>query len=130
MSKSKPLTFAQYIAHQIDGSELTQREIAEALGYDRPNIITMFKQGATKVPLEKVPGLAKALGLDPAHLLSLAMKEYVPEVYRTIQDTFGRTVTQNEYAIIEAIREITKERNPPMTKELKVKLKEVLGAPS
>lgn len=123
----KSLTFAQYIAHQIDASALTQREIAAVLGYDRPNIITMFKQGTTKVPLEKVPALAKVLGLDPAHLLSLAMKEYAPEVYKTIQETFGRTVSENEYAIVEAIREITREQDLPLTNELKGKLRAALS---
>lgn len=120
-------SFAQYLAQQIELSGKKQREIAEALGYERPNIITMFKQGSTKVPIEKVPALAKVLGLDPAHLLSLAMQEYLPDVYKTVQETFGRTVSANEYAIIQVIREITDNRDPPLTKQLRARLEEALS---
>lgn len=123
---AKHMAFHEYLGHQIELSGKKQREIAEALGYERPNIITMFKQGQTKVPIEKVPALARALGLDPAHLLSLAMKEYMPEVYKTVQETLGRTVSKNEYAMIEAIREITGNQDPPLTKDLRGKLKEAL----
>lgn len=117
--------FAGYIAKQIDILGKKQREIAAALGYPKPNIITMFKQGLTKVPIEKVPALAKVLGLDPAHLLTLAVREYLPDTLTTIQETFGRgaTVSAREYEIAEYIREITKDADPPLTKELKAKLK-------
>jgi predicted XRE-type DNA-binding protein len=119
----KSLKLAEYLAHQMEISDLKQREIALALGYTKPNIITMFKQGMTKVPIEKIPALATALGLDPAHLLSMAMREYMPESFKTIQETMGHVVSKNEYAIVDAIREITKDRDPPLTKELKGKLK-------
>lgn len=35
----------------------------------------MLKQGATKVPLDRVPALAKALDRDPAWLLWLELEQ-------------------------------------------------------
>jgi transcriptional regulator with XRE-family HTH domain len=92
-------TFANYLANQIRISEISQKDIAEALGYESANIVSMFKKGLTKVPIEKVPALAKALHLDPAHLLMLAMREYMPEAFATIQKTLGHTVTENEFEL-------------------------------
>ena len=44
----------------------TQAEIAEEAGFVNPNMVTMIKQGATKLPIDRVPALAKALEVDPA----------------------------------------------------------------
>lgn len=113
----KPVSFADYIAQLIEITGKTQREIAQDMGYDRPNLITMFKQGSTKVPIEKVPVLAKSLGVDPAVLLARAMQEYMPETLRVIQQVMGYTVTENEYEIVEAVRSATKKPNPKASKE-------------
>ena len=54
---------AKYIDKKIDElkGEKTQREIAAEIGNDKPNLISMFKRGESKVPLEKIPLLSKAL---------------------------------------------------------------------
>ena len=78
----------------------TQREIAAAAGYDRPNILSMFKTGETKVPLDKIPALARALDADPAHMFRLAMIDQWPELARVIGAVFGRQMaSENETAI-------------------------------
>jgi hypothetical protein len=43
-----------------------QSEIAAEAGFANPNMITLLKQGANRVPLDRVPQLAKALDSDPA----------------------------------------------------------------
>lgn len=113
----KPVSFADDIAQLIEITGKTQREIAQDMGYDRPNLITMFKQGTTKVPIEKVPALAKSLGVDPAVLLARALQEYMPETLRVIQQTMGFTVTENEFEIVEAVRTGSKRPNPKASKE-------------
>lgn len=78
----------------------TQREIAAAAGYDRPNILSMFKTGETKVPLDKIPALARALEGDAAHMFRLAMIDQWPELRSTIDIIFGRQMASaNEEAI-------------------------------
>jgi len=95
------LSIASYVSRQIDALKgvKTQREIAAELGYDKPNMISMLKTGDTKVPLEKIPLLAKALGVDAAHLFRLALEQYWPGLEMTIAEIFGTLATSNEEAI-------------------------------
>ena len=47
-------SIAVFLTDRIDAvQKKNQREIACEIGYDKPNMISMFKSGATKVPLEK-----------------------------------------------------------------------------
>lgn len=114
LSKS---SFADYIASQIDISDKSQKDMARELGYDNPNIITMFKKGITKIPINKVPKFADVLGLDRLHLLRLATLEYSPELWETFQAVIGSTVTKNEYEMVEAIRSVTGDSDPAITPE-------------
>jgi hypothetical protein len=120
-------TFANYLANQIRISEVPQKDIAEALGYENANIVSMFKKGLTKVPIEKVPALAKALHLDPAHLLMLAMREYMPEAFATIQKTLGHTVTENEFELVSEVRKATKDSDPLFSKVELAKIRTVVA---
>lgn len=101
-------TVAEFITHQIRVSGKSQVEIASEMGYDKPNIITMFKQGRTRIPLDKVGPLAKALGIDPALLLKKVMGEYMPDTLAALQSVLdGLQLTQNERELITAYRETT-----------------------
>lgn len=88
----------------LEASHKTQRQIAEEVGYDKPNIITMFKQGLTKVPIDKVPALAKALGINTAYFLRIVMSEYEPEVWEAIENNSGMIMTSHECEIIRLYR--------------------------
>jgi len=102
-------TVAEFITHKIRISGKTQVEIASELGYDKPNIITMFKHGRTRIPLDKVGLLAKALEIDPALLLKRVMGEYMPDTLAALQSVLdGLQLTQNEQELIAAYRETTK----------------------
>lgn len=108
----KPKTVAEYITWQVDLCGKKQFEIAEQAGFPKPNIITMIKQGKTKLPLEKIGRFAKALEVDPIHLFKLCLSEYMPETWAEIQRLFGQPVlSQNEIELIETIRQANVE-NP------------------
>ncbi len=78
------------------------------VGYDKPNMVTMIKQGKTKLPLNKVSLFAKSLGVDPIHLLRIAMEEYQPETLDAISKIIGQAIiSENEMKIINIIRDIT-----------------------
>lgn len=96
----------EYLEFLIERSGKTQSQIAEEVGYDRPNFITMLKQGRSKIPLDKVPALAKALKTDPAFLLWMCMRDYHPTLMQVINDTMGRMVTANEFRVIDALRDV------------------------
>lgn len=108
----KTNTVAGYISDRIEVSPKTQREIAEEIGFESANLITMLKQGRTKVPLDRVPKLAEALGVSPAYLMRLALAEYYPATLTVIEDVLTALVTENERAIIELIREASGGSDP------------------
>lgn len=108
----KKFTVAEFITGRITVSRLTQKELAKRLGYTKPNMITMFKQGLTKVPVEKVPKLAKLLECDPLMLLQMVMNEYKPGEFQAILEVCGLPISKNERAILEIIREKSGNRDP------------------
>ena len=87
----------------------------------------MFKRGETKVPLDKIPALAKALHVDPAHLFRLALEQYWPDLSETINTIFGPTVTANEQEIlIKPWRIATNNLDPAPTPEITMALAKAL----
>ena len=94
---------AAYLEQAIARSKLSQAEIAEALGYERPNILSMFKTGATKVPIEIIP--------------RLALEEYHPTLWMVIERAFGKLVSENAFDIIDTIRTASAGTDPVMTDE-------------
>jgi hypothetical protein len=99
------VSVAQFIAIQIAVNDVPQKDIAAALGYEKPNIITMIKQGKTKLPINKVGPLAEVLKVDPVHLLRLVMEEYVPDTWAAIQDLIGKSlVTDGEMTVVQVLR--------------------------
>lgn len=107
MIKAKKVSVADYIGNQIAMSGKSQREIAEEVGYPKANVITMIKQGSTKLPINKVPVFAKSLGVDTVHLLRVTMNEYMPETWEVITSVFGnQMVSESERKLIEILRDV------------------------
>lgn len=105
MSQSN-IAVAKYISQQLMMCGKSQIEVANEIGYDNPNVITMFKQGKTKLPIVKVKLLAKSLGVDPVFLLKLVMTEYMADTWDVISDILGGTViTQPEERILAVIHQ-------------------------
>lgn len=119
-------SITKFLSRRIDeiAPRKNQREIASEIGYIKPNIISMFKRGEMKVPLEKIPALAKALEVDPSHLFRLALEQYWPERQQIISEIFGNVVSDNEFAIVTHVRKTSGERDPSLTTELKKKIEE------
>lgn len=117
MTKGKITSVADYIDRQIDISGVPQKEIAAALGYSNANVITMFKQGRTKLPITKVGPLAKVLGVDTVHLLRIVMNEYMPETYAALEEMIGQSlVTEGEMQVIRIIRENAGDKELALTR--------------
>ena len=108
-SQTNPrVTVADFIADRLAETDKTQRQVAQECGFEKPNIITMFKNGSTKLPLNRIGRLAKALDVEPAYLLRLAMQEYMPDTWEAIEDVMQSTVlTSNEIDLIRAYRRAT-----------------------
>ena len=120
---------ARYLTTQIDAlaGQKTQREIAVEIGYEKPNMISMFKRGETKVPLDKIPLLAKALHVDPAHLFRMAMEQQWPGMKETVDTIFKNVASDNEAEIfLKKWRERTRERDPSPTGQISAVIDEAL----
>ena len=106
-SKAKTISVADYLTQQINICGKPQKEIAEDVGYKMPNIITMFKQGKTKLPVNKVPAFAQSIGTDPIHMLRIVMSEYMPETWEVIEGLIGKSmVSDSELVILDIIRRV------------------------
>ena len=112
---------ARYLGRQIEALKgvKTQREIATEAGYEKANIISMFKHGEAKVPLDKIPVLAKALHVDPTHLFRLALEQYWPSLNEAVAEIFGQMATKNEEVIfLRKWREETHNTDPRPNPEI------------
>lgn len=100
---------ARFLDKRIEelSGKKSQREIAKEVGFSTPNIISMMKKGDARVPLERVFPLAKALEVDPKHLMRLALEQTFGQ--GVIADLFDMVLSENEMKIIKAIREINPE---------------------
>jgi transcriptional regulator with XRE-family HTH domain len=100
-----PAHVAGYINSQIKACGKSQIDIARETGFDKPNMITMIKQGSTKLPLDKIGRFAKAIEVDPIYLFQLCMSEYHPETWSEILRIIGQPIlTLNELEILDSIR--------------------------
>ena len=107
-----PLLFHQYLSDHINRSAIKQNEMAVELGYANPNIISMIKQGKTRVPYHKIPIFAKLLDLDPKATLVRAMSEYDPVLLKTVESIFFSVISKNEMKIINKIRVLSDYSDP------------------
>lgn len=102
----KPKSLASYLNWQIQLSGKKQYEIAEDCGFDKPNIITMIKQGKTRLPRDKVVKMAKSLSIDPINLMKMMYLEYYPDEWTMLESLIGQPVlTDDELYFINIIRE-------------------------
>ncbi len=106
----------------------SQAEIAKAAGFLNPNMITMLKTGATKLPLDRVSSLAAALDCDPRLLFNLALEQMGgATTVRAIEEIFGTIVTRNEVAWIGEIRNASGGSDPNLTTRARTAVRGIFG---
>jgi hypothetical protein len=98
------IQFAACLEKEINSSELPQSELAHRLGYSNANVITMFKNSTTRLPLEKVVPMARALHLDPGELLRSWFEVFSPGVLPAIEEHLGPILSNAEKSWIRGLR--------------------------
>jgi hypothetical protein len=96
--------FVSRIEALINESPQSQKQIAAQLGYEKPNIITMFKQGSTRLPIGKVAPLARITGGDPVELIRLWLEEYEPDLLLAIETYQRLLLTRDERDWVAGLR--------------------------
>lgn len=106
----------------------SQVEISADAGFVQPNLLTMIKRGAMKLPIDRVPGLARALGVDPARLFQLTIEQMAGDTTaRAIMEIFGTVVTRNEVSWLEEIRDASGHVDPALTSRARSAIRRVFG---
>lgn len=101
-STAKGNEVSVFLTSLIEKSGKTRKEIANEAGLGKPNMISMLKNGETKLPLAKLGSFAKAVNTDPAHLLKLCLREYYPDVWEAIKSHLDAAVTSDELRMVHA----------------------------
>lgn len=107
---------AAFLTFHVERSPKLQQQIAEEAGLQKQNIISMMKTGVTKLPMARIPDMAKALDVDPKKLFQLAIEEYMPDLANVIAEVSDckMILSTNEEKIIKKIRSLSKNTDPKL----------------
>ncbi len=106
----------------------TQAEIASEAGFANANMMSFLKNGRNKVPLDRVPSLAKALEVDPAYLMRLALDQAVgATAAKAITEIFGSPTTENERGWLTELRDASDNSDPRLTARSRAVLRGIFG---
>ena len=106
----------------------SQGEIAAEAGFMNVNMLSMIKSGKSKLALDRVPALAKALDTDPRQLFLLAFEQAgLKTTLAAVNEVFGTIVSRNEVAWLEEIREASGRTDPSLTSRMRTALRAILG---
>lgn len=87
---------------------LTDQQLCEELGFERQITLTLIKAGTMKMPLAKIPALARALNLDAVGLMRVALHESSPELSEAIAEVFDPMhLTAAEVNLITHLRKLS-----------------------
>lgn len=114
---SKELTTAQWLAEQQSLAGVTDRVLANALGYESGRVIELFKSGQMRVPFSKAPSLADALCINPGALMRRLLADADPELLHAIEQCLGAlSLSDGEQRLIQAVRRVSPGKEPvPIT---------------
>lgn len=106
----------------------SQVEIAVEAGFVNVNMMSMLKSGKSKIPLDRVAALAKALEVDPKLLFKMAIEQSGYETTsKVIDEIFGTIVSRNEVTWLEALRDASDHKDPALTTRSRAALRNIFN---
>jgi transcriptional regulator with XRE-family HTH domain len=106
----------------------SQQEIAVEAGFINVNMMSMLKGGKSKIPLDRVAALAKALEVDPRLLFKMAVEQSSYETTsKVIDEIFGTIVSRNEVTWLEELREASDHKDPALTTRSRTALRSIFN---
>ena len=121
---------AKYVTKRIAelNGQKTQGEIAAEAGYVNANNLTMIKNGTSKLAIDRVPDLARALKCDPAFLLRLAMEQALgTTAAKAVDEIWGSPLTRNEREWITELRNASGDTDPRLTARSRTAFRAIFG---
>ncbi|MCV3210035.1 hypothetical protein OHD62_19525 [Mesorhizobium sp. YC-39] len=117
---------AVFIEKHAKLSNLDYTDLGIMAGYSNANMIHAFIEDQAKLPLDRVPALAYALGCDGSQLLGLCLeRHFKPEMLSRVRLLFVKDITANERAWLAALQEASGEPDPEVTEERSARLKKI-----
>jgi len=105
-----------------------QTEIAAEAGFPNANFLSMVKTGVSKLAIDRVPALARALECDPAYLMRLALEQEVGSTAaKALVEILGTPVSANERLWIAEIRDASGNSDPRPTTRARAAIRSVFG---
>lgn len=98
----------------------TNDDVAQELGYRASNMISMWRTGKTRVPLDRVPDVARLMKVDIAVLLPLYFDQYWgdrDDANGLMASVFNRVASVREARLLSTMRTRAKDRDPHYTPE-------------
>ena len=121
---------AKFIQKRIDElrGHKSQADIAAQAGFTNANFLSMLKSGSSKLPIDRVSDLARALDSDPANVLRLALEQQLgPVAARAVSELLGTPLSKNEREWIEELRNASDELDPRVTRKSRDTLRTIFG---
>ena len=131
---------ARYLSGAVSAQQAlgkSQRDIARELGYEKPNILSMMKNGETKVPLTRIPVFARVLNVDLMHLFRMSLEQIwseeeslgdktEAEMRGAVKRAFRAVATENEMPVLELLRNHLNGKDFPLSQEVLDQISDVL----
>lgn len=121
---------AKYVGRRVLElkAKKSQSQIASEAGFPNPNMVTMIKNGTSKLALDRVPSMARALECDPAYLMRLALEQAIGSTAaEAVIEVFGEPVTANECGWLQEIRQASDNADPRLTSRSQVAIRTIFG---
>ncbi len=96
----------------IEAAGLSLKEVARQLGDRTEGNLAMILQGITRVPLHRIPALARILQLDERSLVLSALEEYDPEVLERVMRIPGISQEDAELGLLVMYRMASLRKHP------------------
>jgi transcriptional regulator with XRE-family HTH domain len=91
--KETYLELGTLIRNYRQNKEMTQLELAQKLGYDSTQFISLFERGYSKVPHNILGKLIVILGIPEKNVLEILIKDY--EVNLKSEISLGKKMARN-----------------------------------
>ncbi|WP_442579108.1 XRE family transcriptional regulator [Mesorhizobium sp. ASY16-5R] len=105
----------------------SQRQIAGEAAFLSANLLSMIKTGTTRLPLDRVPALARSLECDPARLFILALEQQDNALAAVVREIFRIPVSANEAVWIEELRDASNNSDPTLTTKARRAIRTLFG---
>lgn len=99
-----------FLTQAQEAKNLSDEQMAQALGFSRATVYTFIKNGTMKMPVGKVPVLARILGVSASEVLEVVLRDQGPELLDVIKKTWGPlNLSDGEKKLLVAYRALVNE---------------------